>query len=68
MRECRVCKNQIDINWKDAEFLGNFLDNNHKILSPRKTGTCAKHQRGIAKAIKRARQMGVLPYTPMISR
>ena len=68
MRECRVCKNQIDINWKDAEFLGNFLDKNYKILSPRKTGTCAKHQREIAKAIKRARQMGVLPYTPMISR
>ena len=68
MRECHICKNQTNIDWKDAKFLVRFLDPDHKILSPRKTGTCAKHQRQTAKAIKRARNMSIIPYTSMVER
>jgi len=66
MRECQICKNQMIVDWKNAELLRRFMDYNFKIMSPRKTGTCAKHQRQVAKAIKRARQAGILPYTPML--
>jgi len=68
MRECYICKNQTIIDWKDADFLGRFLDPDYKIFSPRKTGTCAKHQRQVAKAIKRARNMSIVPYTSVVER
>ena len=68
MRECYICKNQANIDWKDAVFLGRFLDADYKILSPRKTGTCAKHQRQIAKTVKRARNMSIVPYTSVVER
>jgi len=68
MRECQICKNQIPIDWKNAELLRRFMDYNFKIVSPRRSGTCAKHQRQIAKSIKRARQMGIVPYTTLVNK
>lgn len=68
MKNCYICKNQIDIDWKNTELLQRFIDSEYKILPPYKTGACAKHQRKIAKAIKRARVMSILPYTSTVER
>lgn len=51
------------IDYKDAETLRRFMSGQAKIYPPRKTGTCAKHQRILARAIKRARFFGLVPYT-----
>ncbi|PIQ91957.1 MAG: 30S ribosomal protein S18 [Parcubacteria group bacterium CG11_big_fil_rev_8_21_14_0_20_39_14] len=64
MAECYFCKNQIqEINWKDVETIQRFLSTGAKIQPRKKTGLCAKHQRKLSKAIKRARIMGLLPFT-----
>ena len=60
---CFFCTNNIKmINHQDVETLKRFLDPQAKILPAKKSGTCAKHQRKITKAIKRARIMGLLPF------
>jgi small subunit ribosomal protein S18 len=51
------------INWKDTDTLRRFLNEGGYIRSRRKTGTCAKHQRRLAVAIKRARHMALVPFT-----
>jgi len=62
--ECYFCRHNIkQIDWKDAKLLEKFTSAQAKIKPRRKTGTCAKHQRRLAKAIKRARVMGVLPFS-----
>jgi small subunit ribosomal protein S18 len=64
MRDCYFCKANIkEINYKDIGTLSRFIDDLGKIKKPRYTGTCAKHQRKLARAIKRARVMGLLPFT-----
>ena len=50
------------IDYKDTELLKKYISPNGKITPRRITGTCAKHQRMLAVAIKRARQMALLPY------
>lgn len=56
-------KNKIDyIDYKDVELLKRFVSANGKIIPRRVTGTSAKYQRKLAVAIKRARQMALLPY------
>ena len=50
------------IDYKDVELLKKFVSANGKIISRRVTGTSAKYQRMLAVAIKRARQMALLPY------
>ncbi len=63
MKQCYFCgKGSID--WKDTETLKRFLAVSQKIKSRKKTGLCAKHQRELARAVKRARQMALLPYLP----
>ena len=60
---CFFTKNMIDyIDYKDVELLKRFVSANGKIIPRRVTGTSAKYQRQLAVAIKRARQMGLLPY------
>ena len=60
---CLFCKNKITyIDYKDVELLKRFISASGKISPRRITGTCAKHQRVLALAIKRARQMALLPY------
>ncbi len=60
---CYFTKNNITyIDYKDVELLSKFISANGKILPRRVTGTSAKYQRQLAVAIKRARQMALLPY------
>ena len=60
---CRFKKNKIKfIDYKDAEFLKKFLNDQGKILPRRITGTSLKYQRKVAKAVKRARHIALLPY------
>ena len=60
---CYFTKNNItSINYKDVELLKRFVSANGKIIPRRVTGTRAKYQRMLATAIKRARQMALLPY------
>jgi small subunit ribosomal protein S18 len=51
------------VDYKDFNFLRRFISDRGRIETRRKTGTCAKHQRGLAQAIKRARFLALLPYT-----
>ncbi|NLC64501.1 MAG: 30S ribosomal protein S18 [Erysipelothrix sp.] len=60
---CYFTKNKVDyIDYKDIELLKRFIGSNGKIIPRRVTGTKAKYQRPLAIAIKRARQMALLPY------
>lgn len=60
---CRFKKSGIKyIDYKDPEFLKKFLNEQGKILPRRITGTSLKYQRRVATAIKRARQLALLPY------
>ena len=61
---CYFTKNKIkEIDYKDVELLKRYISEKGKILPRRVTGTCAKHQRTLTVAIKRARIMGLLPFT-----
>jgi small subunit ribosomal protein S18 len=65
MLQCAFCtKNQREVDWKDADTLRKFTSAAAKIKSRQKTSLCAKHQRKLSKAIKRARVMGLLPFVP----
>ncbi len=61
---CRFCADKESrIDYKDARSLGNYLTERGKIIPSRITGTCARHQRKLTTAIKRARTVALLPYT-----
>ena len=63
MTQCFFCsQNMREIDYKDSEFLRRFVSSQAKIIDPRHTSTCAKHERMLAEAIKRARFLGLLPY------
>lgn len=63
LRQCVFCsQNTKVIDYRDAEVLRRFVSSQAKIIDPRHTGVCAKHQRRLARAIKRARVMGLLPF------
>jgi len=60
---CSFCVDKVEvIDYKDVNRLRKFITEKGKILPSRQTGVCAKHQRALAKAIKRARVMGLLPF------
>ena len=60
---CSFCVDKIDyIDYKDSVKLRRFLSERGKILPRRTTGTCAKHQRQLTTAIKRARHVALLPF------
>lgn len=61
---CTFCTDKIEyIDYKDVNRLRRFVNERGKIMPRRMTGTCAKHQRELATAIKRARVMALLPYS-----
>ncbi|HPQ46600.1 MAG TPA: 30S ribosomal protein S18 [Clostridia bacterium] len=63
-KPCQFCVDKIDdIDYKDVPRLRRLISEKGKILPRRVTGTCAKHQRKLTTAIKRARQIALLPYT-----
>lgn len=59
---CYMCAGK-EINYKDTDILKKYINEKGKILPRRVTGACARHQRHIASQIKRARAIGLLPYT-----
>jgi len=60
---CMFCKDKVEfIDYKDVNKLKKYVTEAGKISPKRATGTCAKHQRELAIAIKRSRQMALLPY------
>ena len=64
-RVCFFCRDKIDnIDYKDSGLLRPYISDRGKIAPRRKSGACAKHQRRLAVAIKRARHLALLPYVP----
>lgn len=64
-RVCSFCSNHVDnIDYKDIATIRRYISDRGKIEPRRRTGTCAKHQRALAIAIKRARHLALLPFTP----
>jgi len=62
---CFFCANKNEvIDYKNPDKLRAYLSDRAKIDPRRRTGTCAKHQRALATAIKRARQIALLPFVP----
>jgi len=63
-KSCYFCQeNSKYIDYKNAAVLRNFLSGQGKILPPRRTGVCHKHQQLLSQAIKRARIMAFIPFT-----
>lgn len=63
MRQCFFCSQNLkDIDYRNVELLKRFVSGQAKIIDPRHTGVCAKHQRHLANAIKRSRIAGLLPF------
>jgi small subunit ribosomal protein S18 len=63
-RACRLCQEKIDyVDYKDVRMLQAFVPERGKILPRRISGTCAIHQRKLAEAIRRARNIALIPYT-----
>ncbi|MCB1032797.1 MAG: 30S ribosomal protein S18 [Acidobacteria bacterium] len=61
---CKFCADRIDyIDYKDLKLLQHFTPERAKILPRRISGTCAKHQRVLSQAIKRARHLALLPFS-----
>jgi small subunit ribosomal protein S18 len=66
-KQCLFCSQNIDyIDYKEVNLLRRFISSQGKIISPIHTGTCSTHQRKLSQAIKRARFMGLLPYTKIV--
>lgn len=63
---CKFCADKsLNIDHKDPALLAQFITERHKIIPSRVTGTCAKHQRALTTAIKRARILALLAFTPL---
>lgn len=63
MKQCFFCSQNLkDIDYKDTEQLKRFISGQAKIVDPKFTGICSKHQRRLTIAIKRARFLGFLPF------
>ena len=63
-RVCRFCSEKItSLDYKQVEMVKRYVTDAGKIRSRRETGNCAKHQRIVARAVKRARHMALVPYT-----
>lgn len=64
-RVCAFCVDKVThIDYKDVGRLRRFLSDRHRMDPRRKTGACARHQRALARAIKRARIVALLPLSP----
>jgi small subunit ribosomal protein S18 len=61
-RVCNFCVEKTEIDYKNYEMLRRYVNEYGRIKPRRQTGTCAKHQRALAVAIKRARHIALLPF------
>ncbi len=60
---CQFCADHVDtVDYKNEELLRNYISEDGKILPKRMSGNCAKHQRTVATAVKRARHVALLPF------
>ncbi|MGH7262534.1 MAG: 30S ribosomal protein S18 [Candidatus Rokuibacteriota bacterium] len=60
---CKFCMDKVDmVDYKDMRRLRNFVTDRGKIIPRRISGSCARHQRQLTRAIRRARTMALLPY------
>jgi len=63
-RICAFCVDKVEkVDYKDVNMLRRFVSDQGQIESRRRTGTCARHQRRLTLAVKRARYLALLPYT-----
>jgi small subunit ribosomal protein S18 len=63
---CRFCADKtLKVDYKDVRTLGSFITEGGKIVPSRTSGNCAKHQRQLAVAIKRARVLALLPFSTL---
>jgi len=60
---CLFCANKFLPDYKGTDVLRKFITERGKIMTQRSSGCCAKHQRAVSVQIKRAREIGILPYT-----
>jgi len=65
-KQCSFCKENRSPDYKEVDTLKNFISPRGRILSRAKTGICAKHQRKLARAIKRARFLALLPFVAKV--
>lgn len=65
-RNCPFCKNKTNPDYKDADTLVRYISDRAKILGKDRTGICAKHQRRMSQALKRARHLALIPFIPTI--
>ncbi|MEN3008798.1 30S ribosomal protein S18 [Pseudothermotoga sp.] len=66
IKRCKLCEMGVEyVDYKDIRLLSEFLNEKAKIIPKRVNGNCAKHQRMVKVAIKRARHMALLPYIKM---
>ena len=62
---CSFCVDKVKfIDYKELDRFRRYLTDRYKLEARRKTGVCAKHQRGLSTAIKRARHLALLPFSP----
>lgn len=60
---CAFCVDGVkEVDYKQADMLGRYVNDYGRIRPRRQTGTCAKHQRSLARAVKRARHLALLPF------
>lgn len=63
-KACKLCKEKVVyIDYKDTQMLRKYVTDRGKIKPRRVTGNCAQHQKDIANAVKRAREMALMPYS-----
>jgi small subunit ribosomal protein S18 len=61
-KDCMLCKKTMEIDYKNVDLIFRFISSKKKIVSRRSSGNCAKHQRKIAREIKRARFLSLVPH------
>ncbi|HBN85431.1 MAG TPA: 30S ribosomal protein S18 [Clostridiales bacterium] len=60
---CNFCVDKLDIDYKDINRLSKYISERGKILPRRMSGVCARHQRELTSAVKRAREIALLPFS-----
>lgn len=60
---CNFCVDKLEIDYKDINRLSKYISERGKILPRRMSGVCAKHQRELTRAIKRSREIALLPFS-----
>jgi small subunit ribosomal protein S18 len=62
---CQFCVDKVEkVHYSEVDILRGFLSDRYKIEARRKTGVCARHQRALSRAVKRARSLSLIPYSP----